>query len=129
MTRFTILVNHPPYGSEHAYSALRFCEAALKQGHEITQVFFYLDGVYNTTALLSPQSDELHLVNRWKHMAHSHSIPLISCVSAGLRRGVVNQVDASDNELESHNMDPAFVAAGLGELVAAIEDSDRLVQF
>ncbi|GLP96128.1 sulfurtransferase complex subunit TusD [Paraferrimonas sedimenticola] len=129
MNSFVILVNHPPYGNQHAYSALRFAESAIAKGHSVPKIFFYQDGVYNTSALLSPQSDELNLVNRWTSLAQKHKVELISCVAAGLRRGVVHQSDSQEYDLPAANMHPKFIAAGLGDLVTAIEECDRLVQF
>ncbi len=45
MATMTVILGEPPYGKERAYTALRFCLAALHQGHEIN-MFLFEDAVY-----------------------------------------------------------------------------------
>jgi len=47
-----LLVTGPLYSSQSAYSALRFCEAAVATGNTISQVFFYQDGVTQASKLI-----------------------------------------------------------------------------
>ncbi|MBY5920500.1 sulfurtransferase complex subunit TusD [Ferrimonas balearica] len=128
MSQFVIFVNGPAYGTQHAYSALRFAEAALEAGHQVRQVFFYQDGVQNASRLLCPASDELDLAARWQRL-HERGIPLVSCVSAGLRRGVIDVEAAEDAELDAANLSACFILGGLGEYVTAAATADRTVQF
>ncbi|SHG90604.1 sulfurtransferase complex subunit TusD [Ferrimonas marina] len=128
MSQFLLFVNGAPYGSQHAYSALRFAEAALAEGHAIRQVFFYQDGVHNASRLLCPASDELDLSARWQAL-HSQGVELVSCVSAGLRRGVIDAEAAEDEERDSTNLAANFLLGGLGEYVTAASEADRVIQF
>ncbi|MBY5991525.1 sulfurtransferase complex subunit TusD [Ferrimonas balearica] len=128
MSQFVIFVNGPAYGSQHAHSALRFAEAVLAGGHQVRQVFFYQEGVHNASRLLCPASDELAIAPRWQAL-HDQGVELVSCVSAGLRRGIVDVEAAEDSDLDSANLAPAFVLGGLGEYVTASSDADRTVQF
>ncbi|MBY6185422.1 sulfurtransferase complex subunit TusD [Marinobacter hydrocarbonoclasticus] len=128
MSQFVIFVNGSAYGSQYAYSALRFAEAALDAGHEVRQVFFYQDGVQNASRLLCPASDELNLSQRWDAL-HQRGVPLVSCVSAGLRRGVIDVEAAEDADLDAANLSASFILGGLGEYVTAAAGADRTVQF
>ncbi len=127
--RLAILVNAPAYGNQGSASAYRFVEAAISQGHEITGVFFYQQGVANANGLTCPASDENNLVSLWTELAKQHSISLDVCISAALRRGVVDQASAQDQALTSHNLVAPFAMTGLGQLAEITAQADRLVQF
>ncbi len=128
MSTFILFVNGPPYGREDAYTALRFAQAALAAGHRIRQIFFYQDGALNASRLLSPASDEFDIARAWADL-HAQGIELVSCVSAGLRRGVIDAEAAEEAELDSTNLAACFVLGGLGEFVTAAAEVDRVVQF
>jgi tRNA 2-thiouridine synthesizing protein D len=116
--KFGILVNEGPYQHQASDSAFLFCRAALEAGHEIDRVFFYHDGVNNATKLTEPPQDDRHVVNRWTALAEEHGIDLVVCVAAALRRGIVEE-----------NLAKGFRISGLGQLVEAAIQSDRLVVF
>ncbi|MCE9678480.1 sulfurtransferase complex subunit TusD [Shewanella sp. AS1] len=127
--KFLIQVNRPAYGQSTSFQALSFAKAALAAGHEIISVFFYQDGVLSTNDLTSPASDEFDLMAAWRDFAETNQVPLINCVSAALRRGVLSSVEAKEN-LQSHwNLNPPFIMGGLGELVTGIEKADRVINF
>ncbi|WOT06831.1 sulfurtransferase complex subunit TusD [Shewanella youngdeokensis] len=129
MSKFIIQVNSPAYGSSASYNAYRFALSALQSGHVVDKVFFYQDGVLNTNHLNSPASDEFDLQQAWVSLSETYNIALVNCVSAALRRGVLSQNDANENQLSHWNMEPPFTMGGLGELVTGIETADRLVSF
>lgn len=129
MSKFIIQVNGPAYGTSASANALRFTQAALAAGHQIICVFFYQDGVYNSTDLSLPASDEQDVITHWKQLATLHQVPLVNCVSAALRRGMVSEQDASENSLSHWNVGKSFIMGGLGELVTGIESADRLIRF
>jgi tRNA 2-thiouridine synthesizing protein D len=113
---FSILVNAAPYSQQGAYTAYRFCEAALKKGQTIGRIFFYGDGVNNGSACIDPPQDEINLVTRWQILANAHGIELVICVAATARRGV-------------KNIAKPFKISGLGQLIEAIAQSERFVVF
>ncbi|ACA86751.1 sulfurtransferase complex subunit TusD [Shewanella woodyi] len=129
MSKFIIQVNGPVYGSSASYSAYQFTQAALAAGHEINCVFFYQDGVLNTSSLNSPASDEFDLTRAWISLNQKYSVRLVNCVSAALRRGVISKTEADESKLPHWNMQSPFEMGGLGELVVGIEKTDRLVSF
>lgn len=127
--KFSIVVTGAPYGSQSASSAYQFCEAAVSAGHQIAGVFFYQEGVLNASQLVSPASDEVNLPHLWATLATQYQFPLEVCVSAALRRGVVNEQEAEQLSLAQFNLQAPFVLSGLGQLAELSADCDRLVQF
>jgi len=129
MTKFAIFVSGAPYGTQGATSAYQFCAAALQAGHEIVGVFFYQEGVLNASQLVSPASDEINLPDYWAQLASDNKFALEVCVSASLRRGIVNQVEAELLGFSQYNLKYPFVLSGLGQLAELSASADRLVQF
>lgn len=116
--KFGILVNEGPYQHQAADSAYHFATAALAKGHEIYRVFFYHDGVNTANRLMEPPQDDRNITQRWSRLAAEHSIDLVVCVAAALRRGIKDEILA-----------PGFRISGLGQLVEAGIQADRLVVF
>lgn len=127
--KFNILVTGGLYSSQSGYSALHFCKAAVNAGHIITQVFFYQDGVTQANKLSTPLSDEFEPVKEWVDFSKRRLVPLVVCVSAGERRGVMADEQALEHQLGRGNTHSAFSVAGLGVLHEASLDSDRTVTF
>lgn len=129
MSQFTVQVNGPAYGSSASFRALKFCQAAIASGHQIITVFFYQAGVSNSSALLSPASDEINLNALWAEFGNTYQVPLVNCVSAALRRGLLSEQDAQENAKQQWNVAAPFIMGGLGELAIGIEKADRLISF
>ena len=127
--KIAIIVSGAPYGSQGASSAYQFCAASVQAGYEIVGVFFYQEGVLNANQLVSPASDEVNLPDFWARLAIQHKFPLEVCVSAALRRGVVNEEEAQQLSLTQFNLKAPFVLSGLGQLAELSASCDRLVQF
>lgn len=129
MSKFIIQVNGPAYGTSASVNALRFTQAALSGGHQVVCVFFYQDGVYNSTEFSLPASDEYDVVQQWKILAAKYQVSLVNCVSAALRRGIIAEQEAQENGLSHWNVGQPFIMGGLGELVTGVESADRLICF
>ncbi|MEH6452503.1 MAG: sulfurtransferase complex subunit TusD [Psychromonas sp.] len=127
--KFSIVVCGAPYGTQSASTAYQFCAAAINQGHQIVGVFFYQEGVLNASDLSSPASDEVNMPALWAALAIENKFPLEVCVSAALRRGIVDQQEASQLAFDHFNVKPPFVLSGLGQLAELSAACDRLVQF
>ena len=126
---FALLVTGAAYGSQHASTAYRFAQSLLAQGHKISHLFFYQEGVYNGNRLHLPASDEVDLVKCWCELAQGQGLQIDICVAAALRRGVVDQRQAAEAGVEHFNLTPPFQLSGLGQLAEAILTADRFVQF
>ena len=127
--KFALVVEGSPYGSAAAVSALQFAEAALAAGHDIYRVFFYHDGVYVGSALAEPPQDELPIYQRWQALHKERGVDLVICIASALRRGMLDAAEADRYEKSGSNVDQSFVISGLGQLIDAGLNADRLVTF
>jgi tRNA 2-thiouridine synthesizing protein D len=127
--KFSILINEGPYTHQASDSAYQFAKAILAKGHEIFRIFFYHDGVNNATRLTTPPQDDRNIVNRWSKLAEENKLDLVVCVAAAQRRGIVDEGEAKRNGKDATNLAPGFRISGLGQLVEAGIQSDRLVTF
>ncbi|WIM06526.1 MAG: sulfurtransferase complex subunit TusD [Candidatus Nitricoxidivorans perseverans] len=126
---FSILVNEGPYTHQASDTAFNFTMAALAKGHRIFRVFFYHDGVNNGTRLTTPPQDDRNIVARWSKLAQESELDLVVCVAAAQRRGIVDDGEAKRNGKDATNLAPGFRISGLGQLIEAGIQSDRIVTF
>lgn len=127
---YVLLVTGPVYGTQQATSAYQFSQAVIEEGHQIESIFFYREGIHNANKLISPASDEFDLVRAWQQLAEQQNIILNVCVSAALRRGVIDHKEAELREiLTVANLQSGFVLSGLGSLAEAMLTCDRVIQF
>jgi tRNA 2-thiouridine synthesizing protein D len=127
--KISVIIHGSPYSSQSAISALAFSRAAVKSGHEIYQVFFYHDGVFNGTSLSIPSQDEKFPGQLWAEFANLEDIKLVSCISSASRRGIHNALESERHELQSVSSNSQYEIAGLGELVAASLACDKTITF
>ncbi len=127
--KFAILITEGPYQHQASDSAYHFTKAALDKGHQVFRVFFYHDGVNNGTRLTTPPQDDRHVTNRWSALAAEHGLDMVVCVAAAQRRGVVDAAEAKRHGKDADNIAPGFHVSGLGQLVEAAVEADRLVTF
>ena len=127
--KFGILVNEGPYTHQASDSAYHFTAAALRAGHEIVRVFFYHDGVNNGTRLSVPPQDDRNISERWTELGQQHDLELILCVAAAQRRGLLDEDEAKRAGKDTNIMAPGFQISGLGQLIDAGIQADRLIVF
>ena len=127
--KFAIQVNEGPYQHQASDSAYQFTKAALAKGHEVMRVFFYHDGVNNGTRLTTPPQDDRNIVNRWSELATEHGLDMVLCVAAAQRRGIVDVDEMKRHGKDAHNIAPGFRISGLGQLIEAGIQADRLMVF
>ena len=127
--KFSIVVHSAPYTSEGARSALRFCRAVVAEGHEIYRLFFFRDGVHNLNQLTVVGQDEQDLAAEWKQFIQEHQLDAVACVTSALKRGVIDETEATRYDKNSHSLTESASIAGLGQLVDAALNSDRLLNF
>ena len=126
---FSLSIYAAPYTSQASDSAYRFALALLENGHTLHRVFFYQDGVHTASALSTPPQDEIHFTQNWQALAQQHKIDLVVCIAAALKRGLLNQQEASRYDKPVFNLAKGFEISGLGQLVDAAVMSDRLITF
>lgn len=129
MKTFSIVIYGAPYSSQAANSALNFSNAVLEAGHSIYRLFFYQDGVHNASSLVVPPQDEENIPEAWQALIKKYEIDAVVCVASALKRGILNESEAKRYEKGRANLLPEFTISGLGQLVDASLNSDRLVSF
>lgn len=127
--KLSILVNEGPYQHQAADTAIQFTKAAVAKGHEIFRVFFYHDGVNNGTRFAVPPQDDRNITAQWTALAEEHNLDLVLCIAAAQRRGILDENEAKRQGKDGNNIAPGFRISGLGQLIEAGIQSDRLVIF
>lgn len=127
--KYSILVNEGPYTHQASDTAYNFTKAALEKGHEIFRVFFYHDGVNNGTRLTVPPQDDRNVVKRWSELSEKYKLDMVVCIAAAQRRGLLDANEAKRQGKDANNIAPGFRISGLGQLVEAGIQADRLVVF
>ena len=127
--KFSILINEGPYTHQASDTAYQFAKAVLAKGHEIFRIFFYNDGVNNATRLTTPPQDDRNIVNRWSKLAEEHKLDMVVCVAAAQRRGILDADEAKRHGKDASNIAPGFRISGLGQLIEAGIQAERLVTF
>ena len=114
--QYILIVNHSPWGSILAGTALRIALAIIEGGHQVQAVFFREDGVYNS--LTGTLSDEAAtpLAESWAAASRAHGTELLVCDSSWQRR------------LADPPAHP-FRSAGLVTLMENVSRCDRVLTF
>lgn len=119
MQTFSLLITSAHFACQSITSALAFAGAALKTGHRIEQIFLYEDAVSAASVAIDLPSDEPNLSTLLADFCQQHSIPLLFCVTAAEKRGVIS---------ESAQPHQRYTAAGLAEFAMRLNNT-KLVQF
>jgi tRNA 2-thiouridine synthesizing protein D len=127
--KLSVLVNEGPYQHQSADSAIQFTKAALEKGHEVMRVFFYHDGVNNGTRFAVPPQDDRNITEQWTALAKEHDLDLVICIAAAQRRGILDENEAKRQGKDGDNIADGFRISGLGQLIEAGIQSDRMVIF
>ena len=127
--KFSVVVYAPPYSSEAATSALKFSRAVIAKGHSIYRVFFFSDGVHNANSMVITPQDEINLQAEWHDLIYKQDIDSVVCVTSGLKRGVIDSKESQNRKLGRGSMMPSSEYSGLGQLIDAYANSDRVLSF
>lgn len=126
--KFAIAVFSPAHAPS-SRRALRFAEAVLEGGHDITRLFFYQDGVYSASANIVAPQDETDVAMQWRTFIQDNGLDAVVCIAAALRRGVLNQEEAQRYQRPAANLPAPWELSGLGQLHEAAQLADRLICF
>jgi tRNA 2-thiouridine synthesizing protein D len=126
---FSLLITSPPWSSQGHISALNFAKSLIKLNHSIYRVFFYGDATFAGNALTISPQDEMDIPSAWSELAEEHNIDLVICISAGIKRGILDETEQSRYEKPANSLIKPFELSGLGQLVDAIIHSDRVISF
>ena len=129
LVKFSIVVFAAPYSSEAAATAYRFTKTLLESGHDVYRLFFFSDGVHNTSRLAITPQDEVNLQLQWGKLIDAYDLDSVACVTSAIKRGLLNEQEASRHELDVVSIRDSSAIAGLGQLIDATLHSDRVISF
>ena len=127
--KFTIVIYGAPYSSQAAHTALQFTRALLRDGHDIYRLFFFGDGVQNANRFAVVAQDEENLQQAWDRLIQDNELDSVVCVTSALKRGIIDAAEAKRHELDGSSITDSSHIAGLGQLIDATLNSDRVVNF
>ncbi|WP_281648621.1 sulfurtransferase complex subunit TusD [Parendozoicomonas sp. Alg238-R29] len=126
---YTLVIHGAPTTSQACQTALSFARAAIKRGHTISRAFFLRDAVHAGSSLTVAPQGETDLHKEWKVLGQQHNIDMVICISAALKRGLLNESEAQRYNKESHNIEAPFNISGLGQLIDGTVSADRTITF
>ena len=88
------------------------------------------EGVYHgLNGQVPPQTQHnTDLRPRWAALKNQ-GVELGICISSGIKRGVIDASEQQRYELPSLTLANDFQLVGLGQLIAAVEATDRYIEF
>jgi len=113
--KFALLITGSPTQSQACQSAVDFCRAALSTGHDIYRIFL-LD---KAAELAHQHCDNRPLQHEWQTLQKNHQLDIIACVNSA------REFQISDK----NNLANGFVISGMGQLIDASANADRLITF
>ena len=81
------------------------------------------------TVLLTLRQDEPDIGTLWQEFGLEYDLDMVVCIASCLRRGIIDAKEATRHEKFSANLRPGFTISGLGQLVEASLNADRVVTF
>ncbi len=127
--KYSLLVTASPASGSGNLAAARFAAAVIQAGHDLERVFFLDAGVETGLSSRVTPQDESSLLDAWVELAETSEVELVCCISSALKRGVVDKQEADRYSLAGATLHPAFNIGGLGLLVEATSNAERMVTF
>ena len=125
---FSLAIYAPP-SSSSSLSAYRFAEAAVASGYGLYRIFFYHEGVHHGDGLAQIPQGEFDLAEAWRQLKKATQCELCVCIAASVKRGIFTIDEAKRYELNSSTINKDFNLVGLGDLIEATQQSDRVISF
>jgi tRNA 2-thiouridine synthesizing protein D len=126
---YSLLVLSSPVSGHSSRTGAEFAHSAIARGHRIHRVFFLDAGTVTSSRNSVFPQDELNPILAWEALHQEHAVELVICISSALRYGMLDDTEAARYERPNASISPAFVVSGLGQLVDACANSDRLITF
>jgi tRNA 2-thiouridine synthesizing protein D len=76
-----------PYSFEGSHTLIQLANAALAKGHQITGIFFFVDGVYNLNKKIKVESGSLDVPSGFKALADK-GVKMVACSACSEYRGI-----------------------------------------
>jgi len=127
--KFSLVIYGAPWTSPSALSALHFAESVIASGHQIFRLFFYQNGVFNGSLAAVPPQGETDIPARWETLIKNHDLDAVVCATSAVRRGILDVSEADRYDKEAATLRSGFTISGLGQLIDAIQEADRVIHF
>lgn len=112
-----------------AATALKFAQALIETKHNILCIFCYGDGVHLANGNTVPPQDEQQTASNWRSFAVENNLVITVCIAAALKRGLLDKDEALRYNKQGISIEHPFELGGLGQLVEATANSDRVISF
>ena len=119
MVKFAFLLTLAPYTTQDADTVINMAKAVLEEGHEISGIYLYVDGVYNAFNKIDPKSEEERNIAKMFEELAAQGVPIKVCPVCGNYRGI--------NEESMLITGAEF--DGLGGMAEIFEDADKVICF
>jgi tRNA 2-thiouridine synthesizing protein D len=116
LANFVLSLHTPPSDHDTTVRIINFAHACLAQGHTISALFLYQNGIYHASTHFDLASDELQIPKLWQELADKN-INLMFCITAAEKRGL---------DCKSTGV---FTVSGLAEFAMLAADADKWIQF
>lgn len=126
---YTLLVMSSPASGHGARTAAAFAHSVIARGHTINRVFFLDEGTEAGSCTAVFPQDEQDRLQSWVDLAEQHKVELVLCISSAIKRGMLDETEATRYERSGATVHSAFIISGLGQLIDATANAERLVTF
>ncbi len=106
-----------PFTFQNSNSLIQLANAALAKGHQITGIFFFVDGVYNVNKKIKVEPGSLDVPVELKELADK-GVKMAACSSCSEYRGI-----------GGGDLIPGAEFAGLATFSEFVEAADKVVVF
>lgn len=126
---YSLVVLASPVSGHASRHAMAFARAVIARGHTIRRVFFLDAGTMASASGVVVPQDEADPLRPWSELAQQHAVELVICISSALRYGMLDETEARRYERPGATIDTHFSVSGLGDLVDACANADRVMTF
>ncbi|WEU40076.1 MAG: DsrE family protein [Candidatus Odinarchaeum yellowstonii] len=118
MARIGFLLMTSPYTVQNSDTVLKLAEAFLSEGHTLTGVYLYVDGVYNANKKIDPKTPDERIIPQLFQKLAEKGVPVKVCPVCSNYRGVLEE-----------DLIKGAVFDGLGGLAEIFEECDKIIAF
>lgn len=126
---FHLIVTSAPYLNDIHFAALQSCASILDQGHTVSSVFFWGDGVSVANRFNVWPRNETNISEKWVELADKGNFALNVCIASAARRGIFDAKEAQRHGYDVATIHAGFTINGLGALVDSSQTADRTLRF
>jgi tRNA 2-thiouridine synthesizing protein D len=126
---YSLVIQCSPSQSSLAKSSLEFAKAILVRQHQVYRIFFYGDGAWLANDFMVELQGEDNVAHEWRQFLAQHTIDAVVCITASLKRGLLDGHESLRYGKKASNLAPEFQLSGLGQFIEAAALSDRVITF